>query len=341
MCDRVDEAPGPHGYISAHVTPRPDYQFFHNTSYLVQFHNAGARKDSVPGHSYFQKIEKFINEHYEEGENYREFLKFSCGVKVGQVCSFCCEWTGPPIGRCPKPFPDHACLPQYHYLPYQQTSNEGRDPDDWQPRVQLKKAHASGSVVLSDPESVARFGDKFIVKPKFVVDYLQHLEVIEFKKKKRLAERARESREAREKSYDDYHWATLCEDAAKLKKLRVPELNKYLQHHRLLKQHQKSSKSDKVKTIMGHFLQMNTLRTGQAEVRGSNESGQLDSSGESSEEEETDDDYKSDAPDSEDDSNDVVLAFIASDEEYVDERPATTRSGRAVTRRAEIDFSFF
>ena len=86
---------------------------------------------------------------------------------------------------------------------------------------------------------------------------------------------------------------------------------------------------------------MNTLRTGQAEMRGSNESGQLDSSGESSEGEETDDDYKSDAPDSEDDSNDVVLAFIASDEEYVDERPTTTRSGRAVTRRAEIDFSFF
>ena len=121
----------------------------------------------------------------------------------------------------------------------------------------------------------------------------------------------------------------------------MPELNKYLQHHGLLKQHQKSSKNDKVKTIMGHFLQMNTLRTGQAEVRGSNESGQLDSSGESSEGEETDDDYKSDAPDFEDDSNDVVLAFITSDEEYVDERPATTRSGRAVTRRAEIDFSFF
>ena len=47
----------------------------------------------------------------------------------------------------------------------------------------MKKAHASGSVVLYDPESVARFGDKFIVKPKFVVDYLQHLEVIELKKK--------------------------------------------------------------------------------------------------------------------------------------------------------------
>jgi len=43
-----------------------------------------------------------------------------------------------------------------------------------------------------------------------------------------------------------------------------------------------------VKAIMGHFLQMITLRTGQAEVGGSNESGQLDSSGESIEGEETD-----------------------------------------------------
>ena len=107
----------------------------------------------------------------------------------------------------------------------------------------------------------------------------------------------------------------MCEDAAKLKKLRVPELSKYLKHHRLLNQHQKSNKNDKVKAIVGHSLQINTLRTGQAELGGSNESGQTDSSGESSEGEETDDEYKSDAPDSEDDSNDVVLVFITSDEE--------------------------
>ena len=75
-----------------------------------------------------------------------------------------------------------------------------------------KKAHASGSVVLSVPQSVARFGDKFIAKPKFVVDYLQHLEVIELKKrKKRLEERARERREARENSYEDCHWANLSD----------------------------------------------------------------------------------------------------------------------------------
>ena len=49
----------------------------------------------------------------------------------------------------------------------------------------MKKTHVSGRIVLSDSESVARFGDKLIVKPKFVVDYLQHLEVMEFKKKRR------------------------------------------------------------------------------------------------------------------------------------------------------------
>ena len=47
--------------------------------------------------------------------------------------------------------------------------------------------------------------------------------------------------------------------------------------------------------------------------------------------------YESEDSDSEDDDfNNVILAFIAADE-----RPVTTRSGRAITRRSEIDFSFF
>ena len=46
-------------------------------------------------------------------------------------------------------------------------------------------------MVLSDSASVAPFADKFIVKSKFVVDYLQHLVVLEFKRKKRAEERQR------------------------------------------------------------------------------------------------------------------------------------------------------
>ena len=38
---------------------------------------------------------------FEKGENYSEFLKLSCQEKVGEICSFCCEWTGPHIERCP------------------------------------------------------------------------------------------------------------------------------------------------------------------------------------------------------------------------------------------------
>ena len=167
----------------------------------------------------------------------------------------------------PKPFPDHSCLPEYHYLPYNNTPREGRNPDDWQPRVQLKKERGSGRLVLSDSESVAAFSDKFIVKPKFVVEHLKHLEVVDFKKKKRAEERAKESQKAKEKNHEDYAWKDLCEDPTKLQKLRVAELNKYLKHRRLDK-HLKSTKHDKVKVIARHWLlQMNPERTDLLQTR--------------------------------------------------------------------------
>ena len=175
--------------------------------------------------------------------------------------------------------------------------------------------------------------------------------MIEFKRKKRVEDRARESREAKEKLYEDYPWADLCEDVTKLKKLRLPELNKYLNHHGL-KQHLKSSKSEKVKAIVRHGLQqMNPLRPAQTGLR---DETQNDNMSDSSEVDESDhdmysDEYESDVLDSEgedhseeeDESNDVILAFIAADEEVTDERRSTIRSGRAISRRSEIDFSFF
>jgi len=75
------------------------------------------------------------------------------------------------------------------------------------------------------------------------MDYLQYLEVLEFKGKRRAEEKAKESREVNDKSQEDYPWTELCEDVTKLKKLRVLELNKYL-NHRGLKQVLKNSKSE-------------------------------------------------------------------------------------------------
>lgn len=53
--------------------------------------------------------------------------------------------------------------------------------------------------------------------------------------------------------------------------------------------------------------------------------------------------YDSDVIDSgeEDYLNNVILAFINSNEEDANEKPNATRSGRAMTRRSKIDFSFF
>ena len=64
--------------------------------------------------------------------------------------------------------------------------------------------------------------------------------MLEFKRKKRAEEKAKERRGAKDKSYEDYPWTELCEDATEIKniyeidivlrlfikKLRVPEVLK-------------------------------------------------------------------------------------------------------------------
>ena len=131
------------------------------------------------------------------------------------------------------------------------------------------------------------------------------------------------------------------EDVTKLKKIRVPELNKYLNDHGL-KQHLKSSKSEKVKanSIRHSCLQQKSpLRAGQTTLRNARTLSQNYNRA-SAESRKTD---ESNAIDSggEDDSNDVILAFINLDEKDAKGKPNTTRSGRAITRRSEIDSSFF
>ena len=87
---------------------------------------------------------------------------------------------------------------------------------------------------------------------------------------------------------------------------------------------------------------MNTIRSGQTAVRELNDKRVESSEADESDHDSTNDEYGSDAINSEgdDDSNDVILAFSAADEEDTDEPPVRTRSGRAITRKSEINFSF-
>ena len=122
------------------------------------------------------------------------------------------------------------------------------------------------------------------------------------------------------------------EDVTKLKKLRLPELNKYLNHHGL-GQHLKSSKSDKVKTIerCSCLQQKSRLTAGQPTLRNVRTLAQNDNraSADSVETDESgNEEYDSDPtdPGEEDDSSDMILAFINSDEEDANDRPNATRS---------------
>ena len=91
--------------------------------------------------------------------------------------------------------------------------------------------------------------------------------------------------------------------------------------------------------------QKSPLRAGQPTLRNARTLTQNDkmASVDSSKTDESDnDEYDGNTIDSggADDSSDVILAFSNLDEEDANDRPNATRSGRAITRRWEIDFSF-
>ena len=120
----------------------------------------------------------------------------------------------------------------------------------------------------------------------------------------------------------------------------------------------KSSKSEKAKAIERRscLQQKSPLRDGQPTLRNARTLTQNDNraSADSSETDERDSDeydrrdvtYERDSDviysGEEDDSNDVILAFINSDQEDANDRPNATRSRRAITsHKSEIEVSLF
>ena len=157
---------------------------------MTEFYSKSeTQRITIPGHAYYNKLQCFIDNHFEIGELYLEYLKGDCKRKLGDFCDFCKsnEWVGPQINRAPRRYPDRS-KNGFHYLlasKTQLTNEDGsaRGVDDFQPRANIKKMFSQ----LKDNEhSIKEFSKQFIVDEKVVKEYVNHLHEIEVRNEKRM-----------------------------------------------------------------------------------------------------------------------------------------------------------
>ena len=125
-----------------------------------------------------------------------------------------------------------------------------REVDDFQPRVQIKKALADGTLSLQNEKNISEFCSKFIVERDLLTKCVEHIQINEIKKAKRMKERKAYSEAEASKEYEDFDWFNLKE-SDQIKKLKVDTLNKYIFHHNIkgIIKFKKKLKVQVIKTI--------------------------------------------------------------------------------------------
>ncbi|CAG2257868.1 unnamed protein product [Mytilus edulis] len=177
---RIDDAKGPAGFIQAYVTEHPEDQFFWNGNYLKRYHESSKSAKAT---------------HCEVGELYIEYRKYRCEQSHGTKCEYCLrspvnDLYGPNLVKpVPRPYPDYERLPDLHYLVHSNTpvqiDNVEREPDDFQPRANIKKLFALGELSTSNHASVSQFSKKYVLPDDLVMKYVLHLETLKADKEKR------------------------------------------------------------------------------------------------------------------------------------------------------------
>ena len=260
---RLDGAPGPGGYLKSFVTDSIDKLFFFDKEYVDEY--LSKPKNTIgPGYHYYQRLERFLESHCRKGEKFLEFVKFECQSKTeGVKCDFCDgkDWVGPHVTYVPAPMPDESKLPEFHYLHVRDTPLEVdgkfREVDDFQPRVQIKKSLTDGSMSLQNEESISQFCNKFIVERPLLLKCVEHIQINDIKKAKRMQQRKADSTAETSKQYDDFDWVFL-KDRDEIKKLNVGSLNKYIIHHNITCI-MKFKKKQKVQVIENHIAAQQLL----------------------------------------------------------------------------------
>ena len=184
--------------------------------------------------------------YYIHGELYMEYLKQDCQRIKGTLCSFCQEntWTGIETTRIPQPMPDRAN--PGHFLPVFKTPliNEDGSPrsaDDWQPRVQITKAFKEGELSLEHHQAMKDVAEKICVEVKLVKECPSHCQELENLAKIRKRDRTSKRNVAQAKSCDSYDWLSLTLSGG-INKLKVYELDKYLEKYGLSRKGRKADK---------------------------------------------------------------------------------------------------
>ena len=89
--------------------------------------------------------------------------------------------------------PDESKLPEDHYLHVRNTpqyvDGKLRAVDDFQPRAQIKKALADETLSLQNEESVREFCNIFTVERQLLTRCVEHIQINEIKKAKKMKER--------------------------------------------------------------------------------------------------------------------------------------------------------
>ena len=183
-----------------------------------------------------------------------EYKRISCQERNGQLCQFCekDETTSAPLPTR-RSYPNYGKLPNFHYLPWSATPTDGREPDDFQPRAQIKRLFEESELVSGDSEAIRKFSDKYIFPEKLVAEYVEHLAQIKMRKEKKKEETERERVERLHRKYNDVDWVVLY-NFDKLSSLRVDEISLYFSHHKITFKREKAQKVAMIKAHIGSLL---------------------------------------------------------------------------------------
>lgn len=234
---RVENSPGPRGgFMTGIVVGCDKEQLYFNdeTALKCYLDTAPSKRQNVPGYHYFQKVSKFYDTHFTEGELYMEYVRFNCEDTTNQICEICeTGWSGKPISMVPRPYPGN----NFQYKKYEDTPVEINDikrkPDDFQPRCQVRILHNEGKIKSDMTDEIQSFAEKHAVEDSFLIKAeLHHIELIKFKREKRSEFRKLKTQFEKSKKIDDYDWTDL-HLKGKIKDLSVNLLAMYISEKKL------------------------------------------------------------------------------------------------------------